>query len=730
MDRVALQQAINELLTLHGMGRFAEMEQRGRILLRSFPNVPLLHELVGMALGAQYRYAQALPFLTRAVRGNGADPQFWENLGLCQFQLKDLAAAETSLRRVLALRPGSVGALDALAAIMRADGRRHDAQAIADEIAAIDPDRPRRERAQREQRLRHAIAADPHNSDHLDELGLLLRLKGDVTQAQACLRRAIELDPRNPRARINLALLLSAERREQEALAVLRPALDVLGAVDASTLPETVDLFGLAAFVLDQAGQCGGAVAIYKTVHRIRGKAAPLLPMIRAARQACDWTFATALEREASGDGALELDIEQIGPGPLLYLAGATPMDQLAAATAFARSVQREMPPRQNAAAPAPAGARQSGRLRVSYFARDFNDHPSAMLLAGVIEAHDRGRFDIVAHDFTPPAGDDYRRRLEAAFDRMIPIGRLSDEAAAQRIAADEVDILIDVNGWTTGHRAAVLAGKPAPLQLQWLGYAGTMGAPWIDYIVADRVLIPPGNEPHFSEKIIRLPASYQPTDDKRSIGEPPARADTGLPDDAFVFCCFNAAFKITPDVFDVWMRLLDGVERSVLWLLEPSPAAAAALRSEAQARGLSERIILAPRLPSAAHLARLRHADLALDCRPYGSHTTASDMLWTGVPLVALMGDTFASRVSASVLTAGGLADLITSSLDDYHRLALRLATDRADLAALKARVAEARHSAPLFDTAGFTRKLEAAFTAIWERHQAGARPDHVSIP
>jgi predicted O-linked N-acetylglucosamine transferase (SPINDLY family) len=256
------------------------------------------------------------------------------------------------------------------------------------------------------------------------------------------------------------------------------------------------------------------------------------------------------------------------------------------------------------------------------------------------------------------------------------------------------------------------------------------MGAPWIDYVVADKVVIPPAHEANFSEKIIRLPHSYQSTDDKRTIGPARARAEVGLPEHGFVFCSFNLAFKFTPDVFDIWMKLLAEIDSSVLWLLEPSAAATAALRREAEARGVaSERLIFAPKLPSDEHLARLRHVDLALDCFPYGSHTTASDMLWVGVPLVGLMGETFASRVSASILTAGGVPELITSSLEEYHALVLRLARDPAALATLKAKVAKARQGSALFDTARFTRDLESALATVIERNRAGLLPDHVAI-
>src|SRR4029079_13263040 len=231
-----------------------------------------------------------------------------------------------------------------------------------------------------------------------------------------------------------------------------------------------------------------------------------------------------------------------------------------------------------------------------------------------------------------------YHDRLGAAFDRMVDVGAMSNEATVARIVQDRPDILVDINGWTTGNRVAVLATRPAPLQVQWLGHPGTTGAPWIDYVVADAVVIPPGHEPHFSERIVRLPNTYQPTDDKRPLGVPRARSAYGLPDDAFVFCSFNAGYKITRDVFDVWMALLAGTNGSVLWLLNPGAAASDALLREATSKGIAaDRIVFAPKVPLADHLTRLQRADLALDCFPYGSHTTASDMLWAGVPMIGL---------------------------------------------------------------------------------------------
>jgi predicted O-linked N-acetylglucosamine transferase (SPINDLY family) len=729
MAEIAPQAIVNELLALYGGGRFADMERRAKSALQSFPHAPLLSELAGMAIGAQYRFAEALPFLERAAKGDPADPQFWENLGLCQLQLQDAAAAEHSLRQVLALRPRSIDTLDALARVLRELGRPDEARRLLDDVAAIDPDHAARARAQREHAVRHAIAADPDNAEFHSELGLLLRLQGDVQGAEASMRRAIELNGRSPRAHLNLALLMSAERRLPDALIAARAALDLLGPVDAALAPDQLELLHLAAFVLDQTGQTGDALGLHKSLHGLNRDPALIVPMIRVARQACDWPFAALLE-QAAGRAPIPFDVDRVGPGHLLNLTSVTAQDQLTAAQSFAHKLLQGVPTRSGTIAAVRTRRAATDRLRVSYFSRDYYNHPSAMLLAGVIEAHDRSRFEIVAHDFTPPCDDKYRRRLTAAFDRMIPIGRLSDLVAAERIASDGIDLVVDINGWTTGHRAAVLAMRPAPVQVQWLGHAGTMGAPWIDYIIADRVLIPAGQEAHYSEKIIRLPHTYQPTDDKRAIGEPPARSEQGLPDGAFVFCCFNLAYKFTPEVFGIWMQLLKGVEKSILWLLEPSAAAVEGLRREAHARDVdADRIVFAKRLPSAQHLGRLAHADLALDCFPYGSHTTASDALWAGVPLIALTGATFAARVSASILTAAGLPELITASLDEYHRLALRLAQDRDAIAQLKTRVQSAPRTSALFRTAGFTHALETAFLQIFERHRAGMPPDHIDL-
>ena len=307
------------------------------------------------------------------------------------------------------------------------------------------------------------------------------------------------------------------------------------------------------------------------------------------------------------------------------------------------------------------------------------------------------------------------RARLRAACEHFVDIAREPDDLAAERIRRDALDVLVDLKGYTAGDRLTIMARRPCPVQITWLGYPGTTGTAFMDYLIADAFLIPPGREEMVSERVVRLPHCYQPNDRKRPHAEPLGRRDYGLPEDGFVFCCFNQTFKIAPDVFDVWLRLLRKVPGSVLWLVDSNAQAKRNLIEAAGAQGVApERLVFAPRLSYAQHLARYRVADLALDTFPYTSHTTLSDALWCGCPTVGLCGETFAARVSGSLLTTAGLPDLVTYTFADYEDLALRLATDPRLLADVRRRVSDAAHRSPLFDSAAFARDLEALYTSL----------------
>jgi predicted O-linked N-acetylglucosamine transferase (SPINDLY family) len=370
-------------------------------------------------------------------------------------------------------------------------------------------------------------------------------------------------------------------------------------------------------------------------------------------------------------------------------------------------------------------------KIRLAYVSADFHAHATAHLMAGVFEAHNRDRFEINAISLGPDDTGELRSRLLASFDRFIDVRQKTDQEAAAIIRQLETDIAVDLKGYTLNHRAEIFVHRPAPIQASYLGYPGTMGGDFIDYIIADKIVLPDEQRAYYTENIAYLPDTYQCNDSKRRIADTtPKRTDAGLPEQGFVFCCFNNNYKIMPEMFDIWMRLLCAIEGSVLWLLEDNPAAARGLRREAEARGLApERLVFAPRMPSAEHLARHRLADLFLDTLPYGAHTTASDALWAGLPVLTCKGTTFAGRVASSLLSAAGMPETSVNSLADYEAEALRLARDKPALAALKAKLARTRDTCPLFDTARFTRNLEAAFQTMVERQNRGERPTTFAV-
>jgi len=370
-------------------------------------------------------------------------------------------------------------------------------------------------------------------------------------------------------------------------------------------------------------------------------------------------------------------------------------------------------------------------KIRIAYICAEFREHAVAILIAGVFECHDRRRFEITAISLGPGDGSEMRRRLEAAFDRFVDAQDKSDPEIAALLRALEIDILIDLNGYAGAWRTGILARRAAPVQVSYVGYTGTMGVPYIDYIIADRVVIPDERQIYYSEKVVYLPHTYLPGDNKRVIAERmPSRIEENLPETGFVFVCFNDPYKIGPDTFGVWMRLLHAVEGSVLWLRRTNIAMMTNTRREADARGIApERLAFAAREAPAQHLARHRLADLFLDTLPYNAHTTASDALWAGLPVVTCLGNSFPGRVAASLLHAIGLPELVTSSPAEYETLALKLARNPDWLAAIRTRLIRNRDTEPPFDTARITRDLETAYMTMWERTQRDEPPESFSV-
>jgi len=411
-------------------------------------------------------------------------------------------------------------------------------------------------------------------------------------------------------------------------------------------------------------------------------------------------------------------------PFTLLACSG-SPALQLSAARQHASRLEAHA----IASSPLPAIG-QGPKIRIGYVSGEFRHHAVAVLLVGVLEHHDRSRFEVLAFDTA--GGDDslLRRRIEAAVG-VVPLRGLGTAAAIDAVRSRHIDILIDLNGYSGAARHDLFAARAAPIQVNYLGYPGTTGLDAIDYILADRIVIPPSDHANYSERVVYLPDCYQPNDKQRAIAaEPSRRSQIGLPDEAFVFCCMNHGFKIQPAMFDVWMRLLRQVPRSVLMLYSDHAETQDNLRQEALARGVEpERLVFGGPLGTDNHLARLRLCDLFLDSWPYNAHTSGSDALWAGLPVLSLTGDTFSSRVGASLLHAVGLPELVTHSLEDYEAMALRLATQPELLADVRQRLDASRETAPLFDIARYTRHLESAFEGMAARARAGLPPETFSV-
>jgi predicted O-linked N-acetylglucosamine transferase (SPINDLY family) len=370
-------------------------------------------------------------------------------------------------------------------------------------------------------------------------------------------------------------------------------------------------------------------------------------------------------------------------------------------------------------------------RIRVAYVSSDLYEHAIGYLTVGLFENHDRSRFEVTAIFFGPERDSDFCRRVRGSCEHFLDCRSRSDKEVAELIRQLEIDIVVDLNGFTRNARPAILARRPAPIQVSYIGYLGTMGAEFIDYVIADEIALPFDQQEHYTENIVHLPDCFLVNDNRLAIApHTPSRAEVGLPAEGFVFCSFNSTYKLGPPIFKLWMRLLSAIEGSVLWLVESDAEMAANLRREAQQRGIDPgRIVFAPRIPLGEHLARQRLADLFLDTTPYNAGATGAAALWSGLPVLTVTGETFVGRMAASMLHAVGLPELATPSLEDYEALALRLAREPSLLASVKAKLARNRDTYPLFDTARFTRNIETAYTTMWQRHRQGEPPAHFAV-
>jgi len=731
-------------------------------LLHLHPKHPDGLHLLGLALVQAGRHEEATRLIGESLQANPNNFAAHNNRGIVLKQLGRLEEALACYENAIALKPDYVDALINRGNVLLELKRLEEALASFDTAAALKPDL-----AAVHNNRGNALVELGRNEAALASFDQALALRRDypeaynnrgnalcglrrLEEALASYDRAISLRQGYAEAHSNRGSVLVELKRHREALASIDRAIalkrdyadafrnrgnalldlkrfdDAVASYDKAIRlrPDYEDAYSDRGQALLKAKKYVDAIKSFEALVRIN----PEYPfaagnLLHARMLCCDWrgfdqlcaSIRTAL---SAGKKCAE---------PFGYQAVAeSEEDLLKCAEVFAAS---EYPP--PAALPEREAADHADRITIGYLCGEFRQQATTILLCGVFEAHDRERFRLIAFDNGWDDGSEYRKRVSQSFDEIVDITRAGDLEVARLIREKKVDILVNLNGYFGESRLGVFALKPSPIQVNYLGFPGTIGVSYIDYLIADRVVIPEASRRHYAEKIVYLPNSYQANDSKRRMSDRPMdRAEFGLPAEAFVFCCFNNNYKITPSTFEAWVRILKRVPGSVLWVLEDNPQASANLIKEAVQRGVSERrLIFTGRMPLSEHLARHRLADLFLDTLPYNAHTTASDALWAGLPVLTRTGTTFPGRVAASLLKAIDLPELVTTMAQEYENLAVELAIRPEMLRSIREKLEQNRLTQPLFDTRLFTRHLESAYAMMFDRYRAGLAPEHLSV-
>lgn len=676
---------------LHRSGKLAEaLDAYDAILAREPRNAHALH-YAGVALFQQGNYAQALDRLRASVNLDGTSADAWSNLGLLLTTIGHHRAAVEVYERAATLDP-SPEILANMAAAQLAWGRPVDAEATA----------------------RKVVASDPTHAKSWFTLALALQPQGRMLEALDAATRAASLAPGEEGFAGLKAQIENGIGAPDKARATLEKAL--------ARLPMSLALrFELAGLHEYKLGDPLAAAAEYAQILKVDPRHGPALSQLAFLRgRLADWTDRELLVRQYRD--AVAAGASALSPFALLALPS-TRAEQRRAARQWTAPIA-------GSGHAAPALAVRT-RLRIGYLSADFHTHATAFLAAGLFEQHDRTRFEVMAYSTGPDDRSPMRDRLVRAFDRFVDVRGREPAAVAQAIRDDGIDILVDLKGHTQDATPIVLAHRPAPIQVHYLGYPGTIEGGLCDYLVGDAIVTPAAHAADYAETIVTLPASYQVNDAARPIAPTPSRSELGLPERGIVFACFNQTYKLNPGVFDAWMRILARVEGATLWLLarRADEPAVANLRREAQARGIDPaRLVFALHRPNAEYLALYRHADLFLDTWPYNAHTTASDALWAGCPVLTILGETFPSRVAASLLHAVGLPELVMPSIEAYVERAVVLAGDDAERARLREHLAAQGRGSALFDTAATTRALESAYETMAAQYRRGVREPFVA--
>lgn len=678
---------------LSDQGKLDEAIAAYRRALEINPDYVGAHNNMGNALKEQGRLDAAIDSYKRALKINPADADAHSNIGNALKEQGNLDAAIDAYQRALYIKPAQANVYYNMGNALSDQGKLEEA------IAAY----------------RRAVEISPTHADAYINMGVVLKELGMLDEAISAYLSAVEFKPTHADAYNNMGNALCAQGKFDEAIANYRRAIEVK--------PAYAEAYNNMGNALKEQGRLDEAIAAYRRALEIKpAYAAAEGQLLHQQQHICDFSIAEKLYEASSRLG--------IGTEPVSVFSALSwadnPKNDLLRAIHFAAKEYNETP------LSTPARPRfYPARIKIGYLSADFYDHATLRLMAGLLRSHDRNAFEVFAYSYGRATSEKWRTRIEKDVDHFFDVTDNSDRQIVDAVKSHNLDIAIDLKGYTQNTRSRLFQYRLAPIQINFLGYPGTMGANFIDYIIADPVVISGEQRQFYSERVIYLPHSYQPNDNRRLIAETiTSRADFNLPENSFVFCCFNNSYKIGAAEFKIWMRILAKVNGSVLWLLRANKWAETNLRKEAANCGLDpSRIIFASKLPHAEHLARHKHADLFIDTFNINAHTTASDALWSGLPIVTKSGQKFAARVAASLLTAIGLPELITKTEGEYEQLILDLSMNSTKINDIRAKLAENRLKAPLFDTDLYTRDFERGLTKAYARYFKGLPPDDILV-
>ena len=654
------------------------------------------------------------------------------------YQADSMAAAEGVCRQVLAYCPGQPDVLHLLGVIAQRQGRYEDAIGSYQKAIGVRPNRALtyfqlgsafHDQGRKEAAIacyRKALDLKPDFVQALVGMGVAYQGVKQFGKALACFNRALNLEPDSVEAYVNMGNVCQDLNRYRQALICYRKAAQIEPANAVVCLN-----LGIA---LAEVGKPKEATSSYRRALDLKPDYAKACAyLVKLLQSECDWP-----------------DLEHWNRKLDAQTSNALACGRLPAETPFLNITRHADPALNSVVAKSWCGRSaglisnsqpsfafkdrlsRDGKITVGYLSNNFRNHPTAHLMCELFGLHNRRRFEVLCYSYGNNDGSSFRETIQHTCDRFVELRQLNPMEAAHKIFADKVDILVDLAGHTQGNRMEICAPRPAPIQVRYLGMPGTTGADFFDYLIGDSIVTPAAHAPYYSEKLVWLPHCYQINSRRQCLADHHFnRENSGLPENSFVFCCFSTSYKFDPVMFDRWMRILKRVEGSVLWLLAGDQSLACNLKREAESRGVdADRLVLAAKLPKDEHLARLGLADLALDTRIVNGAITTSDALWSGVPVVTLQGDHFASRMSASILAAIGLPEMVANSLDHYESVAVGVASHPHDLARIKKALVHNRSTKPLFSTPLFVKHLEYAYERMWQNFMIGDNPGHIRVP